>query len=225
MLDFRPLVSSGLSSCAALDLAVPQAGDLTGTLDAFGTSRRSRSAPLSLWSSHTKTQQVTQWAKEPMERSSTQGMHPLPPSLDLFLHPFMHPEVCPGAGDVHAVAASSCLRARCLASAHTLTWALPNRVHRRCLPPAFSSVPVWISSLSSDTASRVTSRVAIISEPSVALSCSAEVLREWRRTDKQTLSARTEVGHVVLGSQAKTIKKAHLGHTLTKYYGYVLERA
>lgn len=70
------------------------------------------------------------------------------------------------------------------ARAHALTGAVPNGTHHRCLPPALSSVPAWISSLSSDAASCVTSGAAITSEPSAALSCSDESF--WARGEERT---------------------------------------
>lgn len=139
-----PLLSSDLASCAALDLTVPWVRDLTGTLMLLGQAK-------GLIQPHchceADTPKLNRWAKELMKSGFTQGVHPLTTSLGLPLHPFMSLVLCPGAGDVHAVAASNCLGAHCLSNAHTLIRALPNMMHHCHLQPAFSSVPVWISSL------------------------------------------------------------------------------
>lgn len=126
MLDLMPLVSSGLASCAALGVAIPWVGDLMGTLDGFGTSWRT---PLSLEPTH---QNSTGYSVG--RRTDDTRFHPrwkpLPTGLTLPVHPLTSLVVCPGAGDIPAVAASSCLSAHCLPDAYTaLTWALPNGTH------------------------------------------------------------------------------------------------
>lgn len=139
-------------------------------------------------------------AKRTMKRGFTQGVShhsclPTPP---------LHAPCGMPCSRGHLWVAGSCLCAHSLSHAHTLTLAVPNKMNHCHLPPAFCLVPGWISSCSSDTASCITSGVAI---SAVAFLFRLQFLREGRRTDKQIHSTRTEVWYIVQGSQAKTLKK------------------